>query len=145
MQANSVYAHISKIVTYIEPIKYVSECLYFVSCVFRKLGNNWKLDDDVVSDIEAFTCTMYGYPREREINLVRSKMLKKMVGEDEPLNMKSKIDLARLPPCRDSLIPHCQRVNYRLATYKKAHIPIFEKPKPYEDNQGWTRGESKTI
>ena len=60
-----------------------------------------------------------------------------MVGEDQNLDKNSKIDLARLPPCQDSLIPHINRVNYRLSCYKRANIPIFEKPKPYDENQGW--------
>ena len=88
---------------------------------------------------------MYGYPRETQINHVRSRMLKKMVGEDKPLSIDSKVDLARLPPCRDSLLPHVQRVSHRLSCYKKAHVPIFERPKPYEDDQGWVRRETNII
>ena len=72
-------------------------------------------------------------------------MLKKMVGEDKPLSVYSKVDLARLPPCRDSLLPHIQRVNYRVSCYKKAHIPIFELPKPYDEDQGWVIGETGII
>ena len=68
-----------------------------------------------------------------------------MVGEDKPLSIDSKVDLARLPPCRDSLLPHVQRVNHRLSCYKKAHVPIFERPKPYEDDQGWVRRETNII
>lgn len=88
---------------------------------------------------------MYGYPRETYVTSVRSKMLKKMVGEDKPLSHASKVDLTRLPPCKDSLLPHVQRVNHRLSCYKKAHIPIFEQPKPYENNQGWVLGETNII
>ena len=88
---------------------------------------------------------MYGYPRETQVNHGRSRMLKKMVGEDKPLSIDSKVDLARLPPCRDSLLPHVQRVNHRLSCYKKAHVPIFERPKPYEDDQGWVRREINII
>lgn len=72
-------------------------------------------------------------------------MLKKMVGEDKPLNHDSKVDLARLPPCKNSLLPHVQRVNHRLTCYKKANIPTFERPKPYETNQGWILGENNNI
>ena len=45
--------------------------------------------------------------------------------------------MCRLPPCHDSLITHIQRVNYRLAYYKRAAIPIFERPNPSEKDQGW--------
>ena len=66
-------------------------------------------------------------------------MLKKMVGEDTKLSTKSDVDLARLPPCQDSLIPHIQHVNYRMACYKRAHQPIFSRPKPYDAGQGWEK------
>ena len=62
--------------------------------------------------------------------------LKKMVGEDEQLTTKSKIDLSHLPPCRDNLIPYIRRVNHRLAIYKRAVIPVFWSPKPYDPEQG---------
>ena len=55
--------------------------------------------------------------------LVRSKMLKKIVGEEKTPSSKSRVDFARLPPCQDSLIPHIQWVNYRVAFYKRADEP----------------------
>ena len=82
---------------------------------------------------------MYGYFRQKSINTVRGIMLRKMVGEGEQLTTKSKIDLSQLPPCRDNLIPHIHRVNHRLAIYKRAYIPIFWSPKPYDPEQGWEK------
>ena len=94
----------------------------FYSCSYRKLGENWKI-----------------------VNSIRSKILRKMVGEDKPLSIDSKVDFARLPPCRDSLLPQIQRVNYRVSRYKKVHIPIFERLKPYDEDQGWVCGETNII
>ena len=71
--------------------------------------------------------------------------LKKMVGEDEQLTTKSKIDLSHLPPCRDNLIPYIRRVNHRLAIYKRAVIPIFWSPKPYDPEQGWQRSDEGVL
>ena len=88
---------------------------------------------------------MYGYPRDTSVNLVRTKMLKKMVGEDNDLTKDSKVDLSKLPPCRNSLIPHIHRVNHRVCNYKRANIPIFEKPKPSDPNQGWMTNESGML
>ena len=88
---------------------------------------------------------MYGYSRQKSIDTVRGIMLRKMVGEDEQLTTKSKIDLFRLPPCRDNLIPHISRVNHRLAIYKRADIPIFWSPKPYDPGQGWERNEEGVL
>ena len=81
---------------------------------------------------------MYGQCRESSVNAIRLKMLRKMVGEDERLTSKSKIDLGRLPPCYSALKPHIQRPNHRVALYKRAAQAIIEKPKPFEQDQGWT-------
>ena len=43
---------------------------------------------ETIQELEAFTCIMYGEPREKSVNLVRLEMLKKMVGEDDSLNQK---------------------------------------------------------
>ena len=81
---------------------------------FRKLGDEWSVDQDVTDELEAFTCLMYDYTREKSVDSVRNIMLKKMVGENEEPIMRSKEDLSRLPPCKDNFIPHIWRVNYRL-------------------------------
>ena len=98
-----------------------------------------------MQDLEKFTCIMYGQARESSVNVVRVKMLKKMVGEDETISRKSKIDLARIPPCQDSLIPHCQRANHRLACHKRANQPNIEKPRSYDMDQGWQKVENGSL
>lgn len=113
--------------------------------LFRQLGDDWVVKPEVVADVEAFTCLMYGQGREKSIDVVRTKMLRKMVGEDEKLITKSKTDLARLPPCRNNLIPHIGWVNYRLANYKRANQPQFDKPKPHDDGQGWMLTEEGVL
>ena len=104
---------------------------------FAALGEEWSIPDDVMQSLEEFVCLMYGFVRERSVNTVRFKMLNKMVGEDQTLTAKSKVDLGRLPPSYDSLITHTQRVNHRLACCKRAATPIFERPNPSEEGQGW--------
>ncbi|CAH1773854.1 unnamed protein product [Owenia fusiformis] len=106
---------------------------------FRKLGNEWSVSQDVMKDIVVFTCLMYGYPRERSVNAVRSLMLTKMVGDDQCLTTKSNVDLSRLPPCRDNLIPHIGRVNHRIAIYKRAGKPNIVCPHPDDPGQGWVK------
>lgn len=106
---------------------------------FRELGDEWKIKPEVVDDIEAFTCLMYGYGREKSVNAVRTIMLNKMVGHEEQLTTKSKVDLSRLPPCKDNLTPHIYRVNHRLAIYKRAHQRIILSPKPFDPEQGWEK------
>ena len=109
------------------------------------LGESWSIDGEIMKQIEAFTCVMYGYPRETSVDSVRIKMLRKMVGEDDTLSIESKVDLVRLPPCRNSLILHVQRVNHRLGCYKKADTPIFDRPKPDEPGQGWTKNSEGVL
>ena len=48
-------------------------------------------------------------------------MLNKMVGDAATITPSSKVDLARLPPCRRSLIPHIKRANYRAAQWEHTH------------------------
>ena len=81
---------------------------------------------------------MCGQCCESSLDAIQLKMLYKMVGEDERLTSKSKIDLGRLPLCYSALKPHIQHVNHRVALYKRAAQAIIEKPKPLEQDQGWT-------
>ena len=74
---------------------------------FRKLGDEWSVDQDVTDELEAFTCLMYDYTREKSVDSVRNIMLKKMVGENEEPTMRSKEDLSRLPPCKRQLHSTC--------------------------------------
>ena len=76
---------------------------------------------------------------------LRVKLLSKIVVEDEKLTSKCKIDLVRLPPCHSALKPHLQRLNHRVALYKRADESILEKLKPYDDGQGWIRTEDGVL
>ena len=105
---------------------------------FQCLGDSWVIEEDIIKKLEHFNCLMYGQCRESSVDAIQLKMLRKMVGEDERLTSKSKIDLGRLPPCYSALKPHIQRVNHRVALYKRAVQAIIEKPKPFEQDQGWT-------
>lgn len=98
---------------------------------FRKLGDKWSVDQEVTDELEAFICLMYGHAREKSVNTVRSIMSRKMVGVNEELTTKPKVDLSRLPPFRDSLVPHIARANYRITHYKRVHKGIFQHPNPY--------------
>ena len=88
---------------------------------------------------------MYGYTRKKSLNTVRSLMLKKVVREDARLTAKSKVNLSRLPPCRDNLAPHIQRLNHCLACYKRADQAIFWRPKKHDPGQGWEKNDSGSL
>ncbi|XP_034071932.1 uncharacterized protein LOC117545981 [Gymnodraco acuticeps] len=106
---------------------------------FSQLGDNWNVKPEVLKQLEQFTCPLYGESRESSVDVVRAKLLRKMVGQDDKLTAKSKVDLARLPPCYDALKPHVQRVNHRVALYMRADESILEKPILYDEEQGWMR------
>ena len=82
---------------------------------------------------------MYGKTRITCLNSLRNKVLKKMVGEDQSLKLKSAVDLSKLPPCFGNLLSHIHRTNYRLAMYKRANQPIVEAPVPFDEKQGWIK------
>ncbi|KAK7102311.1 hypothetical protein V1264_020548 [Littorina saxatilis] len=88
---------------------------------------------------------MDNYSREKSVDVVRGKLLRKMVGDNEKLTSKCKVDLARMPPCQSALMPHIQRVNHRVALYKRAHEGIQERPKPYDQGQGWTKNADGVL
>ncbi len=111
--------------------------------MFANLGTSWDVESSLLFDLEAFTCIIYGYPRVSDIDEVRALLLKKMVGEDATLTTKSKVDLARLPPCKNSLYPHIQRVNYRVVQWKRANIPIFHVPPA--TSHGWVMGDDGRL
>ncbi|CAL8342171.1 unnamed protein product [Arctogadus glacialis] len=62
------------------------------------------------------------------VNNVRSIMLKKMIGEDETLTTRSKVDVSRLPPCRHNLVPHINRVNLHLQESSHTDILVSQAP-----------------
>ena len=44
---------------------------------FKELGNQWNISDDLINRLEEFLCLMYGFPHTKNVNEVRSAMLKK--------------------------------------------------------------------
>ena len=62
---------------------------------FKHLGEEWNLKKyHVLKQLEEFTCLIYEQNRESSMDGLRAKLLRKVVGEDEKLTSKFKIDLA---------------------------------------------------
>ena len=72
--------------------------------VLCKLGDVSHISDDLVTDLEEFTCDMY-------VSLIYL--------EAEVSN----IDFSQFPLCRKTLSQHIRRVNYQTGIWKLAHIP----------------------
>ena len=56
--------------------------------VFLQFGEEWDLKSHVMNQLDEFTCLVYGQNRESSMNGLRSKFLRKIVGEDEKLTFK---------------------------------------------------------
>ena len=67
------------------------------------------------------------------MDVFSAKLIRMIVGEDEKLTSKTKVDVARLPPCHPAFKPHLLRVNHRVALYKRADESILEKTNSYDD------------
>ena len=104
---------------------------------FKQLSVYWRVKDKLYDCLQEFVCLTYGYPHISSVDEVRTPMLQKMAGAEETLTFKSKVELSHPPPCRDSLIPHVDRVNYRVGQWEHAHVPMYELPKPEDD--GWMK------
>ena len=73
---------------------------------FKQLGGNWNISEDLINWLEEFVCLILGFPRTKNVNEVRSAMLKKMVGKkrEEITNAKTLIYL-NYPPVKGHM-PH---------------------------------------
>ena len=86
---------------------------------FIKLGTEWSLDEDTHTELEEFTCAIYGQNRSKSVNKVHASLIKKATGGNtSSINKVKKVDLAKMPPCQRSLKPHARRVNFRVAQFK---------------------------
>ena len=106
---------------------------------FRQLGVEWNVQPQTLKQLEQFACLMFGKSRESSVDIVRIKLHRKMLGEDQKLTSKSKVDLLRLSTCQSALKSHVQRVNHSTALHKRANEAILEKPTPYDDGQRWMK------
>ncbi len=106
--------------------------------ILKQLGEDWNLNEDLISGCEKFTCTLCGKAKYESIDEVRHIMLKSKCDGDITLqSLKSTtIDLAKLPPSRACLREHIARANYQTRIWKTGNVAISEVPKPC-DGYGW--------
>ena len=96
----------------LKPIKKLLKKPKFME-TFKRLGNSWEASTTTKADLEEFTCFMYGHPKVKSVDKVRTIMLhKKTGGKNKSLNHVKKVDLAKFQPCQRSLLPHIRRANY---------------------------------
>lgn len=118
----------------IKPIKVLQKNPRFVETIAR-LGDTWAIAEEVKADIEIFTCAMYGRHRFTCVNDLRQQLLKERCG-DEPLNANHNVDMASMPPCKQTLQEHIKRSNYQVAIWKRALEPMPDVPAA-SNGHGW--------
>uniref|UniRef100_UPI00358F49B5 uncharacterized protein n=1 Tax=Myxine glutinosa TaxID=7769 RepID=UPI00358F49B5 len=107
---------------------------------FIDLGSDWKVKDEDYDALEEFTCLMYGTTCIKSINEVRALMLRKMVGDEDKLTSKSKVDFSQLPPCKDSPIRILTESTTVSVNEKRSHVAIYDCPLP-QDGHSWIKDD----
>ena len=106
-----------------------SLCEAEISCRTINIGNPITLDDETFSTLEEYTCCLYG-SNSKHINKLRFQRFTQKYERQEKY-----VDLALLPPCRNSLWMHTQQANGAAYLMKRANIAIVHEP-PLQDC-GW--------
>ena len=73
------------------------------------LGVCWDLEKDVIEGLEKFTCALYGYPRQSNIDVLRFNLLKKKCDVESKIDASRPVDLSSLPPCSATLLQHSKK------------------------------------
>ena len=114
----------------VKPLKTLSRLPKFVP-VLARLGDTWEVPDDLMDDLDEFTCALYGRPRTRSVDELRfMKMNELYAKDDDRLSRSSTVYMGTLPPCKKSLEQHIRRVNFQLGIWKRAHVANLEIPEP---------------
>lgn len=80
--------------------------------MFRNLGKQWFITEELCVQVESFVCAMYGMKKgNQDLHHCRYAVFCSKKGEAES---------HQLPPCRDCLHHHCKRANYQTAVWKNA-------------------------
>ena len=105
---------------------------------FSSLGEQENVDPNVVADLEAFVCCLYGKPNLKSTNTARYLLFHDRFSPKnvaKPLEKIKGADSSSSPPCQAVLLQKIKRSNFVASVYKGAirAIPTLQKP---EDN-GW--------
>ena len=71
-----------------------------------QLGAEWTIQPETSEQLEHATNLMHWQGQEYSVDVVRTKLLYNMFGEDQKLTNRYKGDLTRLPHCQFALKPH---------------------------------------
>jgi len=109
--------------------------------MLSRLGEEWDITEDLIDDLEEFTCAIYGRAR-IHVDELRHIRIKELCAKKDQLYPSRNVDLGSLPPCRRSLEQHIRRVNYQVGIWKRSHIPEPDVP-DVEAGHGWVLKDDK--
>lgn len=124
----------------LKPLKVLQNMPKFESPLAR-LGDSWDVPSDLIDELDAFTCALYGRPGIKRVDELRYLKLNEFSSEEQ-LNTPRNMDMSKVPPCRKSLEQHIRRVNYQVAIWKNSHVANPDVPAA-NDGHGWTLVEGK--
>ena len=123
----------------LKPVKVLQKMVHFEVSLSR-LGDSWNVPSDLVDELDAFTCALYGRPGIKHVDELCYLQLNDYGCEE--LNKPRNMDMSKVPPCRKSLEQHIRRVNYQVAIWKRSHVPKPDVPVANESH-GWTLVDGK--
>jgi len=90
--------------------------------IFARLGDSWDVPADLMNELDAFTCAMYGRPCTLSVDELRFLRMNELCAKDTDSRSTSRnVDIGTLPPCRK----------------KRGHIANPDLPDA-SDGHGWT-------
>ena len=114
---------------------------------FKSLGTDPNtVSETTFRELEKFVCCMYGKSSYVDVNRLRYDTFKsryEVRDLQKTLSIHNGVDISLLPPCRESLMKHCQRANYQAYIWTHAHIATIRLPSPV--GCGWKLNEDGTI
>ena len=106
------------------------------NAMLARLGNNWEVTNNMLSDAGELTCALYCKPRLNELNELRFHLLKAKRGSEGKLTNYTNVGITNMPSCNDSLREHVQRCSYQVVIWKQAHVTKPDVPNP-PTGHGW--------
>jgi len=125
----------------VRPLKTLQKTPKFAA-VLSRLGEEWNINEDLINDLEDFTCAIYSRARVHKVDELRHIRIKELYAREDQLHPSKNVDLGSLPPCRRSLEQHIRRVNYQVGIWKRSHIPEPDVP-DVKSGHGWVLKDDK--
>ena len=100
------------------------------NAMLARLGNNWDVPNNMLSDAGELTCALYCKPRLNELNELKFHLLMPKSVIEGKLTNYTNVGITNVPSCNDSLREHVRRGSYQVVIWKQAHVTKPNVPNP---------------